>query len=245
MEYITKQNGDIFIKSGKREKGPYTLDNLPNIRYANGALRKIRNIPDPGQSLIDVRPDIANEIVSFEDERYKWLSGKDLCVNLHAMALFKCSKCGYMWRTLVLQRTKHKSGCPCCLEERRQSEYERQTFNKLSLALLEKGYILRKHIFLRDLVKQSGNIITSNFDMCIPEIKTCIEFNGCYYHSHENKQISDAFKEAWCKNNGFKLIVIRTTPTTDQPIEKHVVDNITYYDINRERDIRGVQLTSK
>lgn len=71
--------------------------------------------------------------------------------------------------------------------------------------------------------------------MCIPEIKTAIEFNGCYYHSDENSKIRDAFKEEWCKNNGFKLIVIRTNPTTNQPIEKQVVDNITYYDINKER----------
>ena len=26
MEYIVKQNGDIFIKNGKNEKGPYTFD---------------------------------------------------------------------------------------------------------------------------------------------------------------------------------------------------------------------------
>lgn len=84
------------------------------------------------------------------------------------------------------------------------------------------------------MIKQSGSIKKSNFDMCIPEIKTAIEFNGYFYHN-ENHQISDAFKEEWCKNNGFKLIVIRTNPTTGQPIEKHVVDNITYYDINDEK----------
>ena len=93
---------------------------------------------------------------------------------------------------------------------------------------------MRKHIFIRDLVKQPGSITRSNFDMCIPEIKTAIEFNGYFVHHYESTQICDAFKEEWCKNNGFKLIVIRTNPTTDQPIEKHVVDNITYYDINDE-----------
>ena len=232
MRYITKQNGDIFIQSGKREKGPYTFDNLPNIRYAGGGLRPINTIPNPGESLLDRYPDVANELLSFEDEKYKWLSGKDICVSMHATALFKCSKCGYMWKTLVLQRTNHGCGCPCCASHRQQSKYERQTFDKLSIALLDKGYILRKHVFLRDLVKQSGSTTKSNFDMCIPEIKTCIEFNGYFTHSSENKQISDAFKEEWCKNNGFKLIVIRTNPTTDQPIKKHVVDNITYYDIN-------------
>lgn len=234
MKYITKQNGDIFIQSGKREKGPYTFDNLPNIRYAGGGLRQINTIPNPGESLLDVRPDVANEIISFEDEKYKWLQGKDICVSMHAMAWFKCSKCGYMWKTLVLHRTNHECGCPCCASHRQQSEYERQTFNKLSIALLDKGYKLRKHVFLRDLVKQSGNIIKSNFDMCIPEIKTAIEFNGYYVHHYDSTQICDAFKEEWCKNNGFKLIIIRTNPTTDQPIEKHVVDNITYYDINDE-----------
>lgn len=71
--------------------------------------------------------------------------------------------------------------------------------------------------------------------MCILEIRTAIEFNSYFTHNSENHQISDAFKEEWCKNNRYKLIVIRTNPTTDQPIEKHVVDNITYYDINDER----------
>ena len=229
---MMSETGDIFIVSGKVVKGPYTFDNLPNIRFAGGGLRPINSIPNPGESLLDRYPDIANEIVQFEDERYKWLSGKDICVSMHAKVWFKCSKCGYMWKTLVLQRTNHKCGCPCCASNRQQSEYERQTFNKLSIALLDKGYILRKHLFLRDLIKQPGKIIKSNFDMCIPEIKTAIEFNGGYYHHFNNTQICDAFKEEWCKNNGFKLIVIRTNPTTDKSIEKHVVDNITYYDIN-------------
>lgn len=78
----------------------------------------MKSIPNPGESLLDVRPDIADEIVAFEDERYKWLDGKDLCVNLHTMALFKCSKCGYMWRTLVLHRTNHGCGCPYCASHR-------------------------------------------------------------------------------------------------------------------------------
>lgn len=183
MKYVIKSNGDIFIKSGKNEKGPYTFDNLPNIRDAAGGFRRITAIPNPGESLSDKYPDIANEIILFEDERYKWLSGKDFCVNIHTVALFKCSMCGYVWRTAVKNRTTHDTGCPHCLEDRRQSEYERQTFDRLSIALLDKGYILRKHVFLRDLVKQPGQFLKSNFDMCIPELKTAIEFNGCHYHS--------------------------------------------------------------
>lgn len=89
-------------------------------------------------------------------------------------------------------------------------------------------------MFLRDLNTSYKVNVKLNFDMCIPEIKTCIEFNGYFTHSSENKQISDAFKEAWCKNNGFKLIVIRTNPTIYQPVKKCMIGSITYYDINKE-----------
>lgn len=95
--------------------------------------------------------------------------------------------------------------------------------------------MLQKHVFLRDLNTSYKVNVKLNFDMCIPEIKTAIEFNGYFTHSSENQQISDAFKEEWCKNNDFKLIVIRTNPTFNQPVGKHVVDNITYYDINKEK----------
>ena len=57
------ETGDIFIVSGKVVKGPYTFDNLPNIRFAGGGLRTINSIPNPGESLLDRYPDIANEIV--------------------------------------------------------------------------------------------------------------------------------------------------------------------------------------
>lgn len=117
-KYIIEQNGDIFIKRNAKIKGPYTFDNVPSIRYYNGEIRSLKTIPDPGKSLLDIRPDIADEIVSFEDERYSDLTGKDLCISSNTMTLFKCHKCGHMWRTTICSRTMKCTGCPHCAEDK-------------------------------------------------------------------------------------------------------------------------------
>lgn len=79
---------------------------MPSIKYYNGEIRPLRTIPDPGQSLLDIRPDIASEIISFEDERYNGLNGKDLSTKSGTTVLFKCSKCGYIWKARIDKRTK-------------------------------------------------------------------------------------------------------------------------------------------
>lgn len=117
-KYIIEQNGDIFIKSDTKIKGPYTFNNVPSIRYYNGEIRPLTAIPEPGQSLLDIRPDIAAEIVSFEDEQYNGLFGKDLSTKSKIKALFKCHKCGYMWRTTIRSRTICNTGCPHCAEDK-------------------------------------------------------------------------------------------------------------------------------
>lgn len=232
---MMSETGDIFIVSGKIVKGPYTFKNIPNIRLQDGRLRQMDDIPEPGESLTDQYPDVADEIVAITDMRYQGLQGKDLKPHISKPAMFECKKCKYRWKTLIRQRTKSGCGCPKCSEDRNQSVFENYIYDKLKTALEYKGYVLQRHVFLRDLVIQSEHNMKSNFDMYIPALKTAIEFNGYFSHNHWGNKRCDEIKEQWCRDNKYSLIVIRTNPTSNEAVERNIVNDITYYDMNDEQ----------
>lgn len=104
-------------------KGPYPLDKggnstVPQIYEIDGkTLRNFRSIPEPGQSLQDMRPDIAAEFMYLDSERVyhkqhgeAYLKPKDIKFSTNEYAWFKCSNptCQHVWKATVDSRTRKK-----------------------------------------------------------------------------------------------------------------------------------------
>lgn len=120
---IYKPDGIYLISTGSwREKGPYNREDLPNIydissTVNNPVYRDFRSIPEPGESLQDMRPDVAAEFLYLDSERVyhkqhgeAYLKPKDIKCGTNEYAWFKCSNkdCGYIWKARVDSRTKRK-----------------------------------------------------------------------------------------------------------------------------------------
>lgn len=120
---IYKPDG-IYLRSmgSWREKGPYNRENLPNIydissTVNNPLYRDFFDIPEPGQSLQDMRPNIAAEFICLDNEKefYEkhgeaYLKPKDIRFGTNNYAWFKCSNpnCKYIWKSTVDSRTSRR-----------------------------------------------------------------------------------------------------------------------------------------
>lgn len=177
---IYKPDG-IYLRSmsgQRKEKGPYSQDNLPNIydissTASNPVYRKFGDIPEPGKSLQFMRPDIAAEFLCLDNERefYEkhgeaYLKPKDIQFSIMQYAWFKCSNpnCEYIWKTTVNHRTNRKIirdnndniieyvnagiGCPLCSNNKNESIYEEYLYQLLKPELMKRGFTLEKHVFL-------------------------------------------------------------------------------------------------
>lgn len=178
------QNNTIYWNmdqqpSYRKYKGPYPLDEngnstVPQIYEIDGkTLRNFRSIPEPGQSLQDMRPDIAAEFIYLDKERkfYEkhktaYLKPKDIKFSLDQYAWFKCSnpKCQHVWKAMVSNRTTRKiirddnnniigyvnagKGCPLCSNNKNESIYEEYLYQLLQPELTKRGFTLEKHVFL-------------------------------------------------------------------------------------------------
>lgn len=160
-------------------KGPYPLDKdgnstVPQIYEIDGkTLRDFRKVPQPGQSLQDMRPDIAAEYICLDSERefYEkhktaYLKPKDIKFSTEQYAWFKCSNptCQHVWKALINSRTNRKiirddnkniigyvntgSKCPLCRENKNESIYEKYLYLLLQPELTKRGFTLEKHVFL-------------------------------------------------------------------------------------------------
>lgn len=121
---VYKPDGIYLISMGskRREKGPYNQENLPNIydissTVNNPVYRDFFDIPESGQSLQDMRPDVAAEFICLDSERefYEkhktaYLKPKDIKCGTNEYAWFKCSnpKCQHIWKARVDSRTARK-----------------------------------------------------------------------------------------------------------------------------------------
>lgn len=122
---------------------------MPQIYEIDGkTLRNFRSIPEPGQSLQDIRSDVAAEFICLDSELeyYKqheeaYLKPKDIKWGTEQYAWFRCSnlKCQHIWKAIISNRTRRKIrkddkniieyvnasiGCPLCYNNRNESIYE-------------------------------------------------------------------------------------------------------------------------
>ena len=165
--------------SYRKYKGPYPLDKdgnstVPQIYEIDGkTLRNFGSIPEPGESLQDMRPDVAAEFMCLDSERdyYKqhgeaYLKPKDIQFSIKQYAWFKCSNpnCQYIWKATINSRTARKiirdnnkniieyvnagRGCPLCSNNKNESIYEKYLYQLLQPELSKRGFTLEKHIFL-------------------------------------------------------------------------------------------------
>lgn len=177
---IYKPDG-IYLRSmgsRRKEKGPYNQENLPNIydissTVNNPVYRDFRSIPEPGESLQFMRPDVAAEFMCLDSEidyykQYKeaYLKPKDIRCGTNEYAWFKCSNqtCQYIWKADIHSRTARKiirddnkniikyvnrgSNCPLCYNNRNESIYEEYLHQLLQPELSKRGFTLEKHVFL-------------------------------------------------------------------------------------------------
>ena len=86
----------------------------PKKYYKAGGKRHPGQIPEIGKQLADLYPEIASEFVKAIEPKEEGFQAWDYKPIQSKRALFRCKTCGYEWESIILNRTKHNSGCPKC-----------------------------------------------------------------------------------------------------------------------------------
>lgn len=108
------------------------------------------------------------------------------------------------WYATVYNRTYNNSNCPHC--------------NNKGTSLPEQIiYRCIKQVY-PDTINR-GKFQGYEFDITIPDIKVCIEYNGVYYH--KNKKERDLKKRELCDSYNVKLIIIDVGNSTN-PVENEI-----------------------
>lgn len=173
---------------------------VAKIVRADGTERTSSEIPEQGKSLADLRPDIAEELIGFEDPKDRNLTAWDVKRGQDKRAIFRCKTCGHVWTTTIKARTvKKKNGvngtkCPECKKKYQTSYQEQYVKNVL------------KYVFpdLEEQVKIPGTRMS--FDIVIPSRNLVIEYGQQYMHD-ENRN-TDARKVQYCKQNNITILFI-------------------------------------
>lgn len=230
--------------SSRYSKGPYPLDEngnstVPQIYKIDGkTLRNFISIPQPGQSLQDIRPEVAAEFICLDNERdfYEkhktaYLKPKDIKWGTEQYAWFKCSNpnCQYIWKATISSRTARKiirddndniikyvnigNKCPLCYNNRNESIYEKYLYQLLQPELTKRGFTLEKHVFLSkfDNSYDNGN---KDYSKQLMNFDLYIPQSRIfldfngYIHNQIDVKKRDNEKKTWAYNHGFNLIVI-------------------------------------
>jgi hypothetical protein len=99
----------------------------------------------------------------------------------------------HTWTATIYDRTSKGIGCPFC--NVKGTSYAEQVI-----------YRYYKQIYQNTISR--GKFQGYEFDITIPELKTCIEYNGSYWHNIENAKIRDKEKAELCIEHNVKLITI-------------------------------------
>ena len=169
---------------------------MPKRFFADGRKRDLRQIPKRGESLADKFPEVAAEFVCASDPREKEinLTPWDYKPQQRSKAWFKCRKCGHEWKSRIADRTSNKTGCPNCQKAWNTSYQEQYIKNVLKCVFPD----------LQEQVRIPGTRMS--VDMYIPSAKLVIEYGSQFQHTEDRKQ--DAYKRAYCKNRGIKILFI-------------------------------------
>ena len=137
----------------------------------------------------------------------------DICINDKEERYFKCNK-GHVFKAkpcdLGIKRTK----CPKCKPGIHTSFMEKTV-----------AFYLSKVTKVQTSVKVEG----SNFiiDILLPELKTCVEYDGVNWHNNESAWKRDLRKDALLESKGLRLIRIQEWKSDSQNV------STIFYDYNK------------
>ena len=123
----------------------------------------------------------------------------DIAANSHKKLLWKCSKCNELYKQDMLHKLYHNTvKCNKC--------------NIHGTSLPEQViYRCIKQVYPKTISR--GKFKGYEFDISIPELKTCIEYGSYYYH--KDKQQRDFEKRQLCENYGVRFINILDSSGSD------------------------------
>lgn len=124
---------------------------------------------------------------------------------------WKCTECGHKWKATINGRNGRLNGCPKCNESKGEKEISKILVNNKIISIPQSKFKDCKYIRMLP------------FDHYIPNLNTCIEYQGRQHYevvdfSGNNQQraekqfelikIRDQIKRDYCKNNNIKLLEI-------------------------------------
>ncbi len=167
---------------------------MPKRYYPDGSKRHPNQIPEPGQQLADLYPEVASEFIKAVNPKEEGLGPWDYKPNQGKRAWFKCNACGYVWDSIIKNRTKPNKGCPNCKKAWSTSYQEQYIKNVLQCVFPD----LQEQVRIPET--------RMSFDMYIPSEKLIIEYGSSWQHAEDRS--SDAFKRELCKNTGIDILFI-------------------------------------
>ncbi len=99
----------------------------------------------------------------------------------------------HIWDATVNSRTNQSIGCPYC--------------NKSGTSFTEQILYFYYNTLYPDTISR-GKFQGYEFDVAIPELKACIEYNGLWWHFQDDAILRDKAKYDICIQHNVKLIVI-------------------------------------
>ena len=159
------------------------------------------------------------------DENQQPINMNEVTYRSAKKVYWKCKE-GHTWLSKICNRTRLISACPYC--NKTQTSYPEQFL-----------YRALKQIYPNTISR--GKYQGFEFDISIPEEKTCIEYSGINWHT--NRLSRDKMKENLCKSYGVRFIQIyaysRKIGTKDIFEENQII-----YRANVDRSIHNQQLAN-
>ena len=159
-------------------------------------------------------PDLAKE---WHPTKNGNLIVNDVSASSNKKVWWKCSFCGNEWQSTVNHRTDER-GCPKC------SKSGTSNCEQIIYYYIQKVF--------PDAINRYSN--EYEFDIYIPSQNTAVEYDGFFFHKAKKVFERDNKKDAFCQNNGIKLIRFRS------PLLKDTISaqRITCEDYEIEKGIR-------
>lgn len=142
----------------------------------------------------------------------------------HKHMLWVCPK-GHKWWARISDRVTSRTGCISCSNV--GTSYPEQFL-----------YRALKQIYPQTISRGKYNDI--EYDITVPEERTCIEYSGAFWHSDKSER--DQMKKNICKEHGIKLIQIYVHSGEIKDTDKYTSDLIIYKINNNKHDEQLVEI---
>lgn len=155
---------------------------------------------------------------------------------------WKCSKCGYEWKTELKNRTVKSSGCKVCSSKEKDSKIQKMVFEFISSL----GYFVLRENQCSLCVKNPKTNRRMFYDNEIPDLKLIIEVHGIQHYKSNNgiheyeakrKGISreeayeemkerDLFKKNFCLEHGYHYLEISYKDVENKSYKEIIINKI-------------------